>query len=62
MTTNQIHNRMIDCTALAELLATEITHGRHVHPDDRNKPDLGGVAGLLARELAVLRDRLEALL
>ena len=59
MQTNAIHSRMIDVTALAELLAHEITHNRHVHPDDKGKADLAGVASLLARDLGLLRDAVQ---
>lgn len=60
MNITTIHSDLIDLAALAGLLAETLTHFRHVHPDDRNKPEMASVASVLARELARLRDDVEA--
>jgi hypothetical protein len=60
MTPSAIHSQLIDLAALAGMLAETLIHYRHVHPDDRNKPEVAGVAQLLARDLAALRDAVEA--
>lgn len=59
MTPNAIHSRLIDSAALAASVAETMIHYRHVHPDDRDKADMGAVVNLLARDLAELRDQLE---
>ena len=59
MTTSEVHSRLIDLAALAGSLAETLTHYRSVHPDDRRKPETAGIAGVLARDLAELRDEIE---
>ena len=59
MTPTEIHSRLIDLSAVAAMLAEILTHYRSVHPDDRGRAETAGVAGALARDLAVLRDEIE---
>jgi len=56
MTLTKVHSTLLDLAALAGVIAETLVHYRHVHPDDRGKPDLAAVSA----HLAALRDQVEA--
>jgi hypothetical protein len=58
MNPTEIRARLIDLAAVAGVLAETLTHFRHVHPEDRGKPETAGVANALARDLGELRDEI----
>ena len=54
-----VHDRLIDLTAVAALLA-EAAADRTVADDDQDKPSVAAAASALARDLAALRDAAES--
>lgn len=52
---SDLYSKLIDLTAVAELLAVEL-EGRTIAPEDADRPSVAAVADHLAGQLRELRD------